>query len=82
MSKAYNFFYYPPPPPLLLPRIMSEDGVCEVWSLINCQQEPFSVLVSLEWNVEKLRKAIQGAKKDLLRLDISDIVLLKVRLSY
>jgi len=82
MSKAYNFFYYPPPPPLLLPRIMSEDDVCEVWSLINCQQEPFSVLGSLEWNVEKLRKAIQGAKQDLLRLDISDIVLLKVRLSY
>jgi hypothetical protein len=76
----YNLFYYPPPP--LLPRIMSEDDLSEVWCLINCQQEPCSVPISLEWNVDKLRKAIQRAKHDLLRLDISDIVLLKVRLSY
>ena len=59
---------------------MSEDDGCEVWCLIDSQQEPFSVPVSLEWNVDRLKKAIQRAKRDLLRLDLSDIVLLKVRL--
>ena len=63
---------------------MSEDDVCRLWCFIDRdseeeQEEQFSVNANLNWDVEELRDAIQRRKLVLQDLDISDIVLLKVR---
>jgi len=61
---------------------MSEDEVCRVWCLVDDEQRAFSVNASLEWDVEELTDAIQRRRTRLKALDIIDLVLWKVRLSY
>jgi len=61
---------------------MSEDEVCRVWCLIDGEQTAFSVNASLEWDVEELMDAIQHRRTCLKTIDITDLVLWKVRLSY
>ena len=61
---------------------MSEDQVNEFWCLIDDEKIPFSVLASLSWKVNELTKTIQQGRPRLQTIDITDIVLWKVRLSY
>ena len=78
-NRPYTLFYYPSS--RLQPRAMSEDQVCEVWCLMDREQEPFFLEASLRWNMDQLKKAIRQEKYDLRNLEISQIVLRKVRLS-
>jgi hypothetical protein len=49
--------------------------------MIEDQQQPFSVQVKVDDNIEDLKRETQRErKKDLLHYDTSEIVLLKVRL--
>ena len=66
----------------LPPRTMSENEVNEFWCLIDDEETPFSVNVSRRWDVEELTKTIRQARPRLQTIDIIDIVLWKVRLSY
>ena len=61
---------------------MSEDEVCCVWCLIDNEKTAFFVHADLRWNVEELRYAIQQRRPRLQDIDITDIVLWKVRLFY
>jgi len=61
---------------------MSEDEVCRVWCLIDSEQTAFSINANLGWDVEELKDAIQRRRTRLKTIDIIDLVLWKVRLSY
>ena len=58
---------------------MSDNQVCELWCLVDHEQEPFFVEASLRWNMDQLKKAIRQEKRHLRNLDVSEIVLRKVR---
>ena len=61
---------------------MSENEVHEFWCLIDDEVTPFSVHASLSWKVNELTKTIRQERPRLQTIDIIDIVLWKVRLSY
>jgi hypothetical protein len=61
---------------------MSEDNACRVWCLIDDEKRAFSVNAGLEWDVEELTKTIRQERPRLQAIDIVDIALWKVRLSY
>lgn len=79
-NRPYTLFYYPSS--RLPPRTMSEDEVHEFWCLIDDEETPFSVPASLSWKVNGLTKAIRQERQRLHTIDITDLVLWKVRLFY
>jgi hypothetical protein len=79
-NRPYTLFYHPSS--RLPPRTMSEDQVNEFWCLIDDEKIPFSVPASLSWTVNELTKTIRQERLRLQGIDIIDIVLWKVRLSY
>ena len=66
----------------LPPVMISAREVSHFWCLIDNEQHAFAVRASLEWNVYELMKAIKQERAPLESIDIEDIVLWKVRLSY
>jgi len=79
-NRPYTLFYYPSS--RLPPLTMSKDAVRRVWCLIDGEQTAFSINASLEWDVEELKDAIQRRRTRLKTIDIIDLVLWKVILSY
>jgi len=80
-NRPYTLFYYYPSS-RLPPRMMSGDELCRIWCLIDDEQKAFSVHAGLEWDVEQLTMAIREARFRLQTIEIIDLVLWKVMLSY
>jgi hypothetical protein len=79
-NRPYTLLYYPSS--RLPPRTMSENEVRRFWCLVDDEQTAFSVNAGLTWDVEELTKAIWQHRHRLQAIDIIDLVLWKVMLSY
>jgi hypothetical protein len=79
-NRPYTLFYYSSS--RLLPRTMPEEEVFQFWCLIYGEKIPFAVDASFKWNVFQLTEAIQQKRSVLRDRDITELVLLKVSLSY
>ena len=59
---------------------MQTTELCELWCLFEGEANPFSVIANVGGDIYDLKKLIKGEKVDLRSVNISDLVLWKVRM--